>query len=838
MTIIAHSGDDGDADAAPTAKIAQFVETIFEAEDRVELRLLPRGIQRFVNATEVPQQARWLMAQNQAGQNIYIGVNPRLSTGGSTNADVSIFRCVFVDFDDCSSAEEAVTRVKAAGLPLPTMTVWSGHGLHLYWRLDEPITDPNQWRALQRRLIAALKSDPAIHDPARIMRLPGFFNLKREPPIPVDLLEADPNRRYQLAELTPPIVASTAPPTGARPANEHNDGKVMRYLQRAVERELQAVRSAAQGSRNTALNKASYNLGRLVDGRRLRRDEIESKLYAAAKATGLGQQEIAATIKSGLDAGAKRPRTIAAKANLGQKASGKVKVIIDTDESRVVDETIRALGTDSTVYQRGGTLVRVLREAQVQEHQGVKLPVNLPRITLLPRASLREKITKVVTFKKITTAATMNIEVETSPPAWLVEAVDARGEWHGIRPLRAVSDIPILHSDGSIFQTAGYDSQSGVLYEPSAEFPCVPDNLTKDCAIRAAHELLDPVCDFHFERPEHRAAWLASILTVVARFGFSGPAPLFLFDANVRGAGKGLLTQVNGRIVLGREIPVFSYAHNTEEMRKKITCVAIAGDRLVLLDNLAGKFGNDALDRALTSTAWKDRILGRSELVELPLQATWYATGNNVAVAADTTRRIIHIRLDVLKEHPEDRIDFVHPHLLEWVMQNRGRLLCSAMTIIAAFIRAGRPPQNLSAFGSFEEWSGLIREAIVWTGQPDPCLTRTRLVEYSDTGTDTLGQLIVAWRKYDPSAKGVVVADLLTALYPRDNLPNDDVSVEMRAAIEEFCGCPPGKVPASRQLGNKLRAVRRRVIDGCMLDINAREKRRGGAVWRVLAVNA
>lgn len=115
----------------------------------------------------------------------------------------------------------------------------------------------------------------------------------------------------------------------------------------------------------------------------------------------------------------------------------------------------------------------------------------------------------------------------------------------------------------------------------------------------------------------------------------NGGSPLFLIDANVRGAGKGLLARAIGRIVLGREMPVSSYAHDPEELRKKITSIAIAGDRLILFDNLEGVFGNDALDRALTSTSWKDRILGKSEQVELPLIPAWYATGNNVQVAAD-----------------------------------------------------------------------------------------------------------------------------------------------------------------------------------------------------------
>jgi hypothetical protein len=35
------------------------------------------------------------------------------------------------------------------------------------------------------------------------------------------------------------------------------------------------------------------------------------------------------------------------------------------------------------------------------------------------------------------------------------------------------------------------------------------------------------VSDFPFERPEHRAAWLAGLLTPLAWFAFDGPAPLY-----------------------------------------------------------------------------------------------------------------------------------------------------------------------------------------------------------------------------------------------------------------------------------------------------------------------
>jgi len=508
-------------------------------------------------------------------------------------------------------------------------------------------------------------------------------------------------------------------------------------------------------------------------------------------------------------------------------------ITIDTDEYRVVGETITALTADPDLYQRGGILVRVLRDAELTDE--IERPAGSPTIQALPMANLRERMTRFASFIK---SNRKGKETPAHPAAWLVAAVDARGEWADIRPLCGVSDTPVLRSDGTVWQRPGYDDRTGVLFEADQTFPPIHPELNIDDAIVALDELLEVVCDFQFSSPEHRSAWLAALLTPLARFAYEGPSPLFLIDANMRGVGKGLLAQTIGRIVLGREIPVSSYAHDSDEMRKRITAIAIAGDRMILLDNLGNIFGNDALDRALTTTGWKDRILGKSEEIDLPLIPVWYATGNNISVAADTARRIIHIRLDVLDENPEQRAGFRYPHLLVWVGQNRSRLLSAALTILSAYCRAGRPTHGLTAYGSFEGWSELVREAVVWVGLADPCLTRIRLVESADTTVDTLTQLITAWQQYDTSGTGMIASELLNTLYPQQKhyTPNDEASVAMRAALENLVSCPSGKTPTPRQVANKLKKYCRRVVRGSYLDIDTSQGRRRGRVWQLLKV--
>jgi len=521
-----------------------------------------------------------------------------------------------------------------------------------------------------------------------------------------------------------------------------------------------------------------------------------------------------------------------------ERDGGRAVILIDTDEFRVVSEAVEALRGDEGVFCRGPMLVRVLRDAQPKpKEDAVARPQGSPVIAALPPANLRERLTAQAAFLKMVKKKFRPAH----PPPWLVSAVHERGEWPGLRHLTAIADAPVLRPDGTVWQTTGYDDRTGVLYEPSRDFPAaIPESPTRDDAWAAAESLMEVVHDFRFESEDHRAAYLAALLTPLARHAFSGPAPLFLIDANIRGAGKGLLAQTIGRIALGRDMPVSSYAHDSEEMRKKITAIAIAADPVILLDNLEGSFGNDALDRALTCTRWKDRILGRSEQADLPLQTVWYATGNNVVVGADAARRLVHIRLDVLEENPEERGGFRHPDLLAWVAAERPRLLAAGLTILSAFIRAGRPSQGLTPMGSFEGWSATVREAVVWAGLSDPCRSRGELVARSDSTRDTLAEFISAWKMFIPDGEGVVVAEMLAGLYPPDrtNWPMSRASVAMRAAPEGLVGCPPGKPPSPRQVGAKLKSFRRRPVGGAYLDSNPDEYNRAGSVWRLHRVGA
>jgi hypothetical protein len=506
------------------------------------------------------------------------------------------------------------------------------------------------------------------------------------------------------------------------------------------------------------------------------------------------------------------------------RGGGRPTITISTEEHEVNAEAVAALARDAAIYQRCGMLARVVRDASPAA-RGIRRPF-APRIEPLPPALLRERLAANACWVTVKETREGADEKPAHPPAWCVSAVHARADWPGVRHLEAVVDYPVLRADGTILSRPGYDPDTGLLLEMRAPCPPIRERPSRAEAEAAREDLLGVVTDFPFEREVHRAAWLAALLTPLARFAFTGPAPLFLVDANVRAAGKGLLLDTISRVTTGERFTVATYTDDEDELRKRITSLVLAGDRLVLFDNLAGSFGNAVLDAALTGTAWKDRLLGVNRMAEAPLYMTWYATGNNVAIAADTARRICHVRLESPEERPEERQDFRHPNLLAWVGEQRATLLAAALTILRAYCAAGRPDQHLPAWGSFEGWSALVRSAVAWVGLPDPGETRLLLQAEADVAAESMGLLLDCWERLDPDRLGLTAAEVIRRVYQEPPNPMPDFYADLRDALEALLGKPD-----SRGLGIRLRSYRRRVFRGRFIDQAGTKQR--AARWAV-----
>lgn len=531
---------------------------------------------------------------------------------------------------------------------------------------------------------------------------------------------------------------------------------------------------------------------------------------------------------------------------LRQRPAGSVRrasVEVTADEHLVVELAAAALARHPHLYQRANMLVHVLRDPAEGGRDRAA-----PRIAEVAPALLRTESTRVVYwFKTVWDKKRDEAEpVQVHPPQPLVAALHARGHWPGVRALEGISEVPVLRPDGSVCEQPGYDAATGVLYEPNGSFPSVPAAPSRADVAAAVALLREPFADFPFRSEAHRAGALAALLTPIARHAFRGCAPLFLLDANTPGAGKSLGADVISEVVAGRPMARMAPSDDDNEMRKRITALALAGAAFVLLDNVAGGLGGPALDAALTSTTWRDRLLGVSRDVELPLRAVWYATGNNVQLAGDMARRTVHIRIESPLENPERRAGFRHPDLLAWVREHRGALVAAGLTLLAAYLHAGAPDQRLAPWGSFDGWTRVVRGALVWAGEPDPGAAREELRQEADAASGALAELLDGWTEIAARYGGqCTVAQALGELQRNDALAAGAHAAErvryedLRSALAQLCNAPPGKLPTAKAMGKALAKHRGRVLGGRALGHPAvQTDRKGTLIWTVRAVAA
>ena len=207
--------------------------SIFETDDAIAFSAIDIGWTRFSRLEELADTVEDLWEKN-GRSNVYFMANP--SDGrGCKAGNVTVARCLFVDFDRSASGErgigfdEAQRRVRDAGLPEPTAWVSSGKGIHAYWRLTEPMKDLEEWRGRQRGLIRLLDSDACIHNPNRLMRVPGLRNRNHPDSPRCSLIDADPARTYDLAEFPKPV---RAPKVETGPVVE---GSLSRFSRRFID---------------------------------------------------------------------------------------------------------------------------------------------------------------------------------------------------------------------------------------------------------------------------------------------------------------------------------------------------------------------------------------------------------------------------------------------------------------------------------------------------------------------------------------------------------------------------------------------------------------------------
>jgi hypothetical protein len=279
------------------------------------------------------------------------------------------------------------------------------------------------------------------------------------------------------------------------------------------------------------------------------------------------------------------------------------------------------------------------------------------------------------------------------------------------------------------------------MFDPlGVAFPTIAGWPSKEEATTALALLKHLLAEFPFAKPQCLAVALSGILTTLARAAMS-TAPLHAFSAPTPGTGKGFLVDLTAIIATGKPAPTMGQGENEGEFEKRLVALARRGDSIVSIDNITAPLGGDFLNQMLTQADAKGRILGKSEMVDIPPTITLFATGNNLRVVGDTTRRALICRMDTGLENPEQR-KFTHDPLA-LLKGARARYVAAGLTILRAYIAAGRPSLP-TPLASFVEWSNLVRGALLWLGEADPVATLSD-AKASDTTRERHGAILAHW---------------------------------------------------------------------------------------------
>ena len=493
-------------------------------------------------------------------------------------------------------------------------------------------------------------------------------------------------------------------PKTPRTPTEAPDTKTNHYATMAMKLELAAVCSAGNGTRNETLNKAAFSLGTLIGGGYLDRAEVEAALRGAAESVGLTGREAVATIRSGIEAGIRKPRRIELKPVPGRpRSKGDYLLVpgahkddqdryIEQSNATFADAVLQELPED-TIYRKDFIPGEIL--GTPGKRKWLELAPDRMRLVV----DTHTRLGKWVTHRQ--TQAQVMVYQACSKDAAGVVIAQARSRPH-VRELVLMVEYPI-YGPGFVRLRPGW--RDGLYYdEPEDLRGLIPET---DCEV--IHNVLhDLLVDFPFKTHADRQNFFGLLLTPIVGPALDGNRPMHLVNSPLERTGKSkLVNEVLGGVLIGREAPSMQITEREEEREKRILSMLLQGETLMHLDNLPHWIDSQSLSSLLTARIFGGRVLGFSRAVNLPNNLTVVGTGNNVQASGEIAKRIVPIMIEPTSAHPESRTDFQHPDIRAYVRQRRHTVLECLLGLVENWIAAGKP-RHPNRLGGFENWSETI----------------------------------------------------------------------------------------------------------------------------------
>lgn len=459
----------------------------------------------------------------------------------------------------------------------------------------------------------------------------------------------------------------------------------------------------------------------------------------------------------------------------------KPKVCVTAEKlDTVARETIRVLReaneTIPKFFVQGHRMVHVVRDAKGR-----------PGIAEVGDLFFLPELERVADFYAVKIEGTVSRRVPARPTQVLARTILARPqkEW-GLPELRGVVMGPVLRQDGSIVSSRGYDPDLHLYFAPLGKLhlPPIPESPTKEDCREARSVIEDVIAEFPFVSQADRANYMALLLTPLLRYTVDD-VPLALLDAPKMGTGKSLLAEVMALLHEGKRPSMWAAPSGSETWEKSLTTILLRGRAITIFDNVENTLQSPVLAKVLTSAEHSDRMMRTHTEMTIPNATMFVATGNNIRLGGDLSRRCYQIRLDAQIARPWQRKQFKYPFLKAHVRQNRPALLAALLTMARGWYRAGEPRlQTEELGGGFEKWSRLVGRILAFADVDGFLGNQEKLYEETDPSEKQWEQFLMSLKEKYPTGftLGKFHKDLEEGTFPHDVLPEDDDLTKLTSA--------------------------------------------------------
>ena len=486
--------------------------------------------------------------------------------------------------------------------------------------------------------------------------------------------------------------------------------------------------------------------------------------------------------------------------------------VIAGEMPRVVDAAEHELAQSRKHYQRGGLIVTVVTDPETQE----------ARVHALSQPALAHALAGVATWERFDGRAKAWTCID--PPARHATTLFELPDYPHLPVLSGLTRQPCMRPDGTVMKAAGYDADTRLFRVFDAREYTISERPTRAQAEAALALLESLLTEFCFTRPAAQAAALAALLTAAVRPSLAH-APMFHVRAPVTSAGKSYLCALITAFATPQRGAPTTFPGDDEECGKLLLAELLDAKAVIDFDNLTSDLiPHRSLCMALTSAHMRGRILGLSKSATVSTRALFLSSGTNVGPVKDMTRRCITVHLDPGCEVPAER-RFERPDLVREVLRERGRFVSAALTLVTAWIEAGRPMSNCRPLVGYEDWSELCRQPLLWLGLPDPTGSVFEAM-VDDPDRDTLDRLLQAWE----SVFGNTPAMVREAAEPGSACQN--APADLHEVLHDIAG-ERGDINR-RKLGQWIKRHEGQIVDGRRI-VRA-DGNRSAQAWRVESV--